>query len=75
MTLKLRKCETSEVIDTQLSKELKILVTVGQLADPQAEERGEPEHISNFGIRAIDYKVEDSLHSLIAGSNSLSAQS
>lgn len=51
ITLKeLRKSEARDIVANQLKREIKILVTIG-----------EPTPLSNFGIRAIDYKPEDSM--------------
>lgn len=51
ITLKeLRKSDAKSIIANQLKKEIKMLITIG-----------EPTALSNFGIRAIDYKPEDSM--------------
>ena len=60
MTLKLKNNETKDIIETQLEKELKILISVGKLK----EGGGQSELITNFGIRAIDYKPEESMTTL-----------
>lgn len=62
MTLKLRKLTVEEIITQQLPKELKILVSVGKLVADEGESR--PEQLSDFGIRAVNYKLEDSLRTL-----------
>lgn len=56
LTIKIRKGELADIVQTQLEAELKLLVTLGQAVSGE----GAPEHVSNFGIRAIDYKIEDS---------------
>ena len=63
ITLKLKKHEIKNIIDTQLKKTMKILVSVGKVKrDASAEDDQEQkvdeskiETISNFGLRAIDY--------------------
>lgn len=59
-TLKLKNNETKDIIETQLDKELKILISVGKLKDGN----GHSELLTNFGIRAIDYKPEELLTTL-----------
>lgn len=58
IALKMRKQTASEVIQQQLRKVLKILVSIGQFKSDPADQMlsGKPEAILNFGIRAIDYK-------------------
>ena len=56
LTIKLKKQETKDIIEKQLDPEIKIEVKVGQV---EGVEDSCPERITNFGIRAIDFKLED----------------
>jgi len=62
IALKLRKQKAPEVIKAQLQKVLKVLISIGKVrtavagSQPDQSVMGPAEPITDFGIRAIDYK-------------------